>query len=209
MKADHVVAVSGEEAAIIAELRLRAGATEGAVSVIGGDSEASAPGPAGWAQRRNLVFPAGWLAGAGSPNLTSLRFFVKDILPMVVEAVPWIRVLVTGGNPPDEALELAGPNVQFLGYVPDMGDLLNSARAVAVPMLTGAGRKLKTLEAVLAGVPTVSTTVGAEGIDTRATGGLVVTDEPETFRARSCGSAPGSEGMGRGTEEGRGLLCGP
>ncbi len=179
--ADHVVAVSAEEAAMIADLRSRAGVDSGAVSVIGGDSVASAPGPAGWEDRSNLVFPAGWLAGSNSPNLTSLRFFIEAILPKVVEEVPWIRVLVTGGNPPDEALELAGPNVQFLGYVPDMRELLNTARAVVVPMLSGAGRKLKTLEAMLAGVPTVSTTVGAEGIDASATGGLLVTDDPDSF----------------------------
>ena len=180
-RADHVVAVSDEEAAIISGLRAGAGVEAEAVSVIGGGAHSSDLGPAGWEERTNLVFPAGWLAGAGSPNLTSLRFFVQDILPIVVEAVPWIRVLVTGGDPPEEALALAGPNVQFLGYVPDMGALLATARAVAVPALTGAGRKLKTLEAMMAGVPTVSTTIGAEGIDTGSTGGLVVTDDPEEF----------------------------
>jgi len=181
VNADHVVAVTAEEAAIVSGLRSRAGRDETSVTVIGGDSKPSALGPAGWEERRNLVFPAGWLAGPGSPNLTSLRYFVESILPTVVEAVPWIRVLVTGGNPPDEALALAGPNVQFLGFVPDMGALLDTARAVVVPMLTGAGRKLKTLEAMLAGAPTVSTTVGAEGVDTSGTGGLVVTDDPAGF----------------------------
>jgi GT2 family glycosyltransferase/glycosyltransferase involved in cell wall biosynthesis len=179
--ADHVVAISEEEGSILDDLRSRGGVTDGAVTVIGREIEQSEPGPAGWEERHNVVFPAGWLAGSGSPNLTSLRFLVEEILPRMVEEVPWIRVLVTGGNPPDEALALAGPNVEFLGYVPDMGDLLNSARVVVVPMLTGAGRKHKTLEAMLAGVPTVSTTVGAEGIDTGAIGGLVVTDDPEGF----------------------------
>lgn len=181
VRADHVVAVSDEEAAIITDLRSKAGVTDGAVTAIGRELAGSAPGPAGWEERRNLLFPAGWLAGSASPNLTSLRFFVEAILPIVVEEVPWIRVLVTGGNPPDEALALAGPNVQFLGYVPDMRSLLDSARVVVVPMLTGAGRKHKTVEAVLAGVPTVSTTVGAAGIESDATGGVVVTDDPETF----------------------------
>ena len=184
LHADHVVAVSGEEAAIISRMRAEAGVRDGSVSVIGGASQTSLPGPAGWEERCNLLFPAGWLAGASSPNLTSLRYLVDAILPRVVEEVPWIRVLVTGGNPPEEALELAGPNLQFLGYVPDMQVILNTVRAVVVPTLTGAGLKLKIVEAMLAGVPTVSTTVGAEGIDTGATGGLVVTDDPEQF-ARS------------------------
>ena len=184
LHADHVVAVSEEEAAIICEMRAKAGVPDGTVSVIGGASPTSSPGPATWEERCNLLFPAGWLAGASSPNLTSLRYFVDAILPSVVEEVPWIRVLVTGGNPPEEALELAGPNLQFLGYVPDMQVILNTVRAVVVPTLTGAGLKLKIVEAMLAGVPTVSTTVGAEGIDTSATGGLVITDDPEHF-ARS------------------------
>jgi GT2 family glycosyltransferase len=175
--ADHVVSVSSEEADIIAGLR----AAGVGVSIIGGERVGSALGAEGWGERTGVLFPAGWLAGPLSPNLVSLQYFVDAVLPHLVEQIPWIRVLVTGGDPPDEALALAGPNVQFLGYVPDLAPLLGSVRAVAVPMLTGAGRKFKTLEAMLAGVPTVSTTVGAEGIDTDDTGGLIVTDDPEGF----------------------------
>lgn len=180
-RADHVVAVSEEEAALIAEMRSEADADPTAVTVIGGDSQPWSPGPAGWSERRNIVFPAGWLAGVNSPNLTSLRHFVDEILPRVVASIPWVRILVTGGNPPPEALALAGPNVEFLGYVPDMRSVLDGARVVAVPARSGAGRKLKTSEAMLAGVPTVSTGLGAEGIDVSERGGLVVTDDPGSF----------------------------
>ena len=180
VRADHVVAVSDEEAAVISSIRAPDGGPAG-VSVIGGELERSTPGGPGWEGRSGLLFPAGWLAGTRSPNLVSLQFFVDAVLPLLVEKVPWIRVLVTGGNPPAEALALAGPNVTFLGHVPDMRQVLDEVRAVAVPMQTGAGRKFKTLEAMLAGVPTVSTGVGAEGIDTSVTGGLVVTDDPGPF----------------------------
>ena len=181
VRADHVVAVSDEEAAVIAAVRAPSRGADAGVSVIGGELERSSPGELGWEGRSGLLFPAGWLAGTRSPNLVSLQFFVDAVLPLLVEKVPWIRVLVTGGNPPEEALALAGPNVTFLGHVPDMRLVLDEVRAVAVPMQTGAGRKFKTLEAMLAGVPTVSTGVGAEGIDTSVTGGLVVTEDPERF----------------------------
>ena len=181
VRADHVVAVSDEEAAVITAVRAPSGGPGAGVSVIGGELEKSAPGGTGWGDRSGILFPAGWLAGRGSPNLVSLQFFVDAVLPRLVEAVPWIRVFVTGGNPPEEALALAGPNVLFLGHVPDMPSVLDEVRVVAVPMLTGAGRKFKTLESMLAGVPTVSTSVGAEGIDTSVTGGLVVTDDPQRF----------------------------
>ena len=179
-RADHIVAVSSEEAGMIAALRAREGAGDG-VSVIGGEQVRSALGAPGWGDRSGLLLPAGWLAGRRSPNLVALQFFVDAVLPLLVEKVPWIRVLVTGGNPPEEALALAGPNLRFLGYVPDMHSVLDEVRVVAVPMLTGAGRKFKTLESMLAGVPTVSTSVGAEGIEASGTGGLVVTDDPERF----------------------------
>ncbi len=184
LHADHVVAVSGEEAAIISEMRAKAGVPER-----GGECD-----------RRgiaDLIARTGRLGGTvqsavpcrvarrGQLAESDLAAVLRRRNPApVVEEVPWIRVLVTGGNPPEEALELAGPNLQFLGYVPDMQVILNTVRAVVVPTLTGAGLKLKIVEAMLAGVPTVSTTVGAEGIDTSATGGLVVTDDPEHF-ARS------------------------
>ncbi len=54
------------------------------------------------------------------------------------------------------------------------------------PIRFGAGVKLKTIEALQFGVPTVSTEVGAEGIPTASTGALLVADDPVLFAEHVC-----------------------
>ena len=51
--------------------------------------------------------------------------------------------------------------------VPEIGPYLERASLLAVPLDSGGGTRLKILEAFAAGLPVVSTAVGAEGIDAR------------------------------------------
>ena len=128
-----------------------------------------------------MFFVAGWLAGAKSPNGDGLTWFARDVLPFVVDQVPWVRVLVTGGGVPAEMDALAGPNLVFLGHVRDLAAAHNAARVVIVPIRYGAGVKLKTIDALLSGVPLVSTTAGIEGVPLARGDEVDVTDDPTTF----------------------------
>ncbi len=56
------------------------------------------------------------------------------------------------------------PGVSLAGFVDDLADVYRDATVAVAPLLRGAGVKFKTLEAILAGLPIVSTSVGAEGI---------------------------------------------
>ena len=134
--------------------------------------------------RRDLVFVAGWMAGPSSPNVDAIVWFVERVLPLVRSQVPWARVRVTGATPPPQVRALAADGVKVCGYVDDLGAAYAGARAVIAPIRVGAGVKLKTVEALEYGVPTVATTVGAEGIDLGDhTNALVVTDEESAFAA--------------------------
>jgi hypothetical protein len=62
-----------------------------------------------------------------------------------------------------------------------MADFYGRTRACIVPLRYGAGVKIKTVEALQYGVPTVSTSVGAEGIDLRGTAALLVADDARQF----------------------------
>lgn len=142
------------------------------------------PTPAHLDGRRDMVFVAGWMAGPASPNVDALRWFVDEVLPLVRREIPWARVRVTGASPPYNVREMVGDGVSVLGFVEDLRPLYASARAVIAPIRFGAGVKLKTVEALEYGVPTVATTIGAEGIEL---GGhrdaLVVTDDPAEYAA--------------------------
>jgi O-antigen biosynthesis protein len=132
-------------------------------------------------ERRDVILVAGWLSGAGSPNGDGLTWFVQKVLPLIRARIPWIRLRVTGQDPPPELLQYASPNLHFEGHIGDLAKFYDDARVAIVPVRFGAGVKLKTIEALQYGVPTVTTTVGAEGIDLFQTGALAITDDAAEF----------------------------
>nr|WP_255718412.1 glycosyltransferase [Micrococcus sp. ACRRV] len=98
-------------------------------------------------------------------NEEGIRWFASDVLPLIRAHVPGVHVSVVGGglrDPMVEALTTAG--VDVLGFVDDLEQMYDEADAVVVPLLTGAGVKFKVVEALVRGIPVVTTAVGSEGI---------------------------------------------
>ena len=54
--------------------------------------------------------------------------------------------------------------MQMLGFVEDVRDPLSRYAIFVCPILSGSGVRVKLLEAFAAGIPVVSTRVGAEGL---------------------------------------------
>ena len=64
-----------------------------------------------------------------------------------------------------------------------MRDYLSQSNVVAIPLRIGHGTRLKVLEAMAAGRPVVSTSIGAEGLDAQAGKHLLLADNPTQFAA--------------------------
>jgi GT2 family glycosyltransferase len=141
--------------------------------------------PPGFDSRSDLVFFGGFLAGSGSPNEDALLYLVREIMPLVWGAEPDVTLHVIGADPTDTVLELHGGGVDVVGYVPDPIEWLVRARVHVHPMRFGAGIKLKLIETMAAGLPFVTTRVGAEGLGLEALGALLVNDEPEEIARRT------------------------
>ena len=117
------------------------------------------------------------------PNRDAVEFFARAILPEVRRDFPGIRFTVAGRNPPAEFVAELGVKhqVEFTGTVPDMRPYLSQATVVVVPIRLGSGTRIKILEACAAGVPVVSTTIGAEGLDFTPGKEIVLADDPSEF----------------------------
>jgi glycosyltransferase involved in cell wall biosynthesis len=102
---------------------------------------------------------------AYSANIESAIPFVRDIWPLIRERFPsWILTLA-GSSPPPSILALRSErNVEVTGTVPDLKPYYREAVAAIIPLRIGGGTRLKILEAMAAGVPVVSTPIGAEGL---------------------------------------------
>lgn len=99
------------------------------------------------------------------PNAAAARFLAREVLPALRARIPDATLLVVGRDPPADLLALNGtPGIEVTGGVPDVKPYLLRASVLAVPLDAGGGTRLKILEAFAAGLPVISTAVGAEGI---------------------------------------------
>ena len=98
-------------------------------------------------------------------NSEGLKWFVNDIFPSFKERYPDAKILVVGASPSDDVRILCRQNdLELHSDVPDVKKYYKMCKAVIVPLLSGAGTRIKILEAALSKRPVLSTPLGAEGL---------------------------------------------
>ncbi|NYE35779.1 glycosyltransferase involved in cell wall biosynthesis [Nocardioides cavernae] len=107
---------------------------------------------------------------ARDENNKAALWAIEHVWPAVVAQHPGARLRFVGGGASEELRDRVGclpasSGVELAGFVDDLGAEYEAAAVALVPVLQGAGVKFKTVEALCHGVPVVTTTVGAEGID--------------------------------------------
>lgn len=115
-------------------------------------------------------------------NADAVRFFVRQILPLIRRVIPRVRTLIVGSRPTPEVQALHdGQSVVVTGTVPAVEPFLQDATMSVVPIRFGGGTRIKILEALAHGVPVVSTRIGAEGLEVEHGRHLLIADTPEEF----------------------------
>jgi O-antigen biosynthesis protein len=115
------------------------------------------------------------------PNSDAVLWFVRKVMPLILERKPNFVLRVVGENPSPEILKLRSASVEVLGWVHDIKSLLKSARVNVAPLRFGAGVKGKISHALGFGVPCVSTSIGIEGMDLRPGQDILVADQETDF----------------------------
>jgi len=116
------------------------------------------------------------------PNEDACLFFSKKILPIITKSVPDIKFYVVGNRPSKSILNLSkNKNIIVTGFVPDMSEYLRQSAVFVCPLRVGTGVRMKILEAMAAGRPVISTTIGYKGIDATNMENIVIADTPDDF----------------------------
>jgi glycosyltransferase involved in cell wall biosynthesis len=116
------------------------------------------------------------------PNQEALSWFVRFVLPRVLRRIPDARLVVVGSDPPPRhALPNLGSALDLRGFVEDVREPLAECALFVCPILSGSGMRVKLLEAFAAGIPVVSTRVGAEGLAQNDGEVCALADDPDTF----------------------------
>jgi glycosyltransferase involved in cell wall biosynthesis len=114
-------------------------------------------------------------------NIDGVEYFCKEVWPLVLTQVPAARFLIVGRRPHQRVKDLASDTVEVTGTVPAVEEYLRRASVFVVPLRIGGGTRIKIYEGMAVGKATVSTTIGAEGLDVTHGRDIVLADDPKAF----------------------------
>jgi glycosyltransferase involved in cell wall biosynthesis len=118
------------------------------------------------------------------PNADAALALVEAVMPLVWEELGPVGVTIVGARPPAEVVELARPEVDVTGWVQDLTPLYESARVMVAPLRYGAGMKGKVTQSLAAGLPVVTTPIGAEGLEAVDGREMMIAERPADLAAR-------------------------
>lgn len=121
------------------------------------------------------------------PNIDGLVWFIKEVWPLIKSNEPNVVFYIMGKNPDNRIMEAINKdsNIILTGFVKDLDSYLKKTRAYIAPLRFGSGMKVKVLEGLYRGVPSVATTVAAEGLELQTGKDIFIEDNPKGF-ASAC-----------------------
>lgn len=113
--------------------------------------------------RMDMVFIGN---GMHAPNRDAIDFLKKEIWPLIKKELKEVSLHIYGAYLPESILNYNQPKERFLvhGKVEDASEVIERARVNLAPIRFGAGIKGKVVEGILNDTPTVTTSIGTEGI---------------------------------------------
>lgn len=114
-------------------------------------------------ERQNFISIGNFLH---APNWDKALYLKEDIWPLIKKELPKAELHLYGAYTSQKVEQLHHPKQGFLikGRAPNAIDVIKEARVLLGPLRFGAGLKGKFIDAMQAGTPSITTTVGAEGI---------------------------------------------
>lgn len=131
----------------------------------------------------DLLFVAGY---SHPPNLTAVEWLLGEVWPILSAELPSAQLVLAGSNPPEWLMERACDSIRITGKVGDqhLTDLYLQSRISVAPVLYGAGVNGKIVEAMVHGLPCVTTHAGSRGFDVDGVAVLSVAESPDSFAAQ-------------------------
>jgi len=133
-----------------------------------------------------------WVGSLGwAPNASGLDWFCAEVWPRVRARLPSAVCEIVGSG---LALDARGapivpsawrvPGIETLGRVEDLAPVYARSLALVAPIASGAGIRIKLLEAFRYGIPAVTTPEGAAGLPITAGREALVESEAQAFADR-------------------------
>ena len=116
----------------------------------------------GFDSRSGILFIGGY---NHTPNVDGVKWLCQEIMPLVWQQQPDLKVTLLGSNPTEEVKSLANNRVTVTGYIEDVAPYFLSHKLFVSPLRYGAGMKGKIGQSLEYSLPIVSTNIGTEGMN--------------------------------------------
>ncbi|HSZ25083.1 MAG TPA: glycosyltransferase [Cytophagaceae bacterium] len=115
------------------------------------------------------------------PNIQACKYLVQEILPVLKSKGVKIKICLAGINPSQEVLSLKSEDVTVTGYVKDMKEYLIRSKIFVAPLFSGSGLQNKLLEAMAAGLPTITTSLTNKALKAKDKKEIIICNESIKF----------------------------
>jgi glycosyltransferase involved in cell wall biosynthesis len=117
----------------------------------------------GFHDRKNIVFIGNFLH---DPNYDAVIHLKKNVWPLLRKQLKDVELHIWGAYCGSKVLQLHQPKEGFYvcGRADTLGQVFSSAKILIAPLRFGAGIKGKLIDAMYYGVPSVTTSIGAESM---------------------------------------------
>jgi glycosyltransferase involved in cell wall biosynthesis len=99
-----------------------------------------------------------------TPNLNAVKYFYHQIAPLLDKEKINYEFYLAGKNDP-EFIKINFPKIINLGQVKNTLDFYQKIDCLITPIFSGSGSRIKILESLSFGIPVISSSIGAEGIN--------------------------------------------
>lgn len=132
-----------------------------------------------FAERQNFMAIGNLLH---APNVDSV-LQLKKLWPEIKKQLPNAEIHIYGAYAPQQILQLNNKKEGFIirGWEENLAQVMKNYRVQLAPIRFGAGLKGKFLDAMLFGLPSVTTEIGAEGMSGNLDFGGIIANSAESF----------------------------
>lgn len=116
-------------------------------------------------------------------NVQGVLFLINQVLPLVIDQYPSVRLVIAGSSPIQSLVELCEhhPHVQLMSNVPDAFALMCQATLLLNPVATGSGVMVKMLDLLMTNQAIITTRQGTHGLPEDIRHTVVVADSAASF----------------------------
>ncbi len=115
------------------------------------------------------------------PNLAGVQWLIREVWPALKAAYPHVELHIAGRNTPKSIRQLQGERLHVHGEIEDAAAFVKSCDTMVVPLFSGSGMRVKIIESMTLGCPTVTTSVGLEGINAKHRSHIAIANTKEEF----------------------------